>query len=194
MKYWVQYLRDKRVAFILYISTVMLFLVTGGLYHVENFKKLIYATLLTSALWTVVEIIQGMRYTEQCKRLDETIQALEQYQDTELLELLNRMEFIRAGENSADGVSKRLNQMLLLAGETMERAHLEQERKDADRKDYYLMWTHQIKTPIFWCERAKRSISLAEIRDIRFRPICRIMLVIVMSGIWAFMWTTRIMR
>lgn len=148
MKYWVQYLRDKRVAFILYISTVMLFLVTGGLYHVENFKKLIYATLLTSALWTVVGIIQGMRYTEQCKRLDETIQALEQYQDTELLELLNRMEFIRAGENSADGVSKRLNQMLLLAGETMERAHLEQERKDADRKDYYLMWTHQIKTPI----------------------------------------------
>lgn len=149
MKYWIEYGKGHKKSFLLYLATVTLFLVTAGLSHVEDFKKLLYATLLTFALWLVVALISGLRYVEQCRKLDEAIRIIEKYQDTELLEIMKRKEFQTFRESTAaDGVKNRLNQMLLLVGEAQKQVRMEREKKEADRRDYFLMWTHQIKTPI----------------------------------------------
>lgn len=148
MKYWVQFLKEKRTAILLYIVTVLLFLVTGSLYHVENLRKLLYATLLTFALWCVVGVIQGLKYVNRCRKLEAAERQLEQYGEPALGEILSRKEIFSESGNGVIGVEQRLEHLLLLAHECWERARLNEEEKAADRRDYYLMWTHQIKTPI----------------------------------------------
>lgn len=45
MKLWVRYLREKKTAIALYVVTVLLFVATGSLYHLENLGKLSYDML-----------------------------------------------------------------------------------------------------------------------------------------------------
>lgn len=161
MKFWILFIREKKTAILLYLATVVLFLVTGGLYHVENLEKLLYGALLTFALWCTVGIVQGVRYVDKCRRLALVREQLEQQGILALGELYNQREAIPGGErylgakldtiNATDGtrsMEQRLEELILLAGECLEKERSAQEEKAADQRDYYLLWTHQIKTPI----------------------------------------------
>ncbi len=138
MRYWIRFLKEKRVTAALYFITLFLFLAVGGLYHIENFPKLWYAALLTLIFWGAAGIWRGAAYVGRCRKLEATARHYEQ--SSELLtgglreeketlweELLNLLETVSAAQQAERG---------------------EWEAKAADRNDYYLMWTHQIKTPI----------------------------------------------
>ena len=138
MRFWIRFLKEKRVAVALCLTTIFLFLAVGGLYHIENFSKLLYAALLTLVLWGAVGIWRGIVYVERCRKLEATEKHYEQSgellteglgegSDTFKEELLNLLEAVGAAQQAERGVW---------------------EAKAADRNDYYLMWTHQIKTPI----------------------------------------------
>ncbi len=138
MKFWICFLKEKRLAAALCFCTVFLFLAVGGLYHVEDFPKLLYAALLTLIFWGAVGIWRGMTFVKHCRKLEDT--TLHYEQSGEL-----RTEGLREG---SDTPCEELLSLLetVSAAQRAERAAWEV--KEADRNDYYLMWTHQIKTPI----------------------------------------------
>ncbi|MCM1542519.1 MAG: sensor histidine kinase [Blautia sp.] len=131
-------MREKRVAAALYFITVLLFLAVGGLYHIENFPKLLYGAVLTLVFWGAAGIWKGTAYVRRCRKLEEIVRHYEQSGEllTEGLreeggalweELLELLESVSAAQRAERG---------------------EWGAKAADCNDYYLMWTHQIKTPI----------------------------------------------
>lgn len=124
----------------------------------ENFEKLLYGALLTLALWCTVGIVQGVRYVDKCRKLELVKKQLEQQGMLALGELYNGREAISGGErylstklggvDSIKSMEQRWEELLFLAGECWEKERIAREEKTADQKDYYLLWTHQIKTPI----------------------------------------------
>ena len=138
MKYWIRFFREKRVAAALYFSTILLFLAVGGLYHIENFPKLLYAALLSLVLWGLAGIWRGIVYVGNCRKLEAAARHYEQSQ-----ELLT--EELRDGR---DTFQEQMVDLLELISATQQRERGEWEAKNADRNDYYVMWTHQIKTPV----------------------------------------------
>lgn len=82
--------------------------------------------------------MEGMTFVKHCRKLEDT--TLHYEQSGEL-----RTEGLREG---SDTPCEELLSLLetVSAAQRAERAAWEV--KEADRNDYYLMWTHQIKTPI----------------------------------------------
>ena len=148
MKIWIQFLREKKTAILLYIVTVLLFLITGSLYHVENLYKLLYATLLTFAIWCTVGVVQGIRYADRYRKLEAVKQKLETYGEPALNEIVSSGEVFPNDVNSFDGAEQQLEQLFIQASQCWIKERQNEEEKAAERRDYYLMWTHQIKTPI----------------------------------------------
>ncbi|MCM1027265.1 MAG: sensor histidine kinase [Roseburia sp.] len=157
LRLWRIWLRESRAVLILYFATVLLFLVTGSLYHLENLGKLLYAALLTAAVWGAVGVIRGKKYVDRCELLEGLV---EQYEDCgELLggELEEAEEFVIEGSQI-----HLLRTLVRLAEDARRRERSRWEEKETDRKDYYMMWTHQIKTPI-----AALRLLLEENQDAR---------------------------
>ena len=129
MRFWVRFLKEKRVAAVLYLITIFLFLAVGVLYHIENFSGLLYAALLTLIFWGTVGIWKGIVYVERCRKLEATerhyeqsgellTEGLREGGDTFREELLNLLEAVSAAQQAERG---------------------EWEAKAAERNDYYLM-------------------------------------------------------
>jgi len=138
MKYWFCFLKEKRMTAALYFATVLLFLAVGGLYHIENFPRLLYAALLTSVLWGAAGIERGIAYVRHCRKLEATARHYEQ-----------SGELLTEGlKGRSDILWEELADLLEMVSSAQQAERGEREAKDADRNDYYLMWTHQIKTPI----------------------------------------------
>ncbi len=148
MKLWVRYLREKKTAIALYVVTVLLFVATGSLYHLENLGKLSYAALLTFVFWGVVGASDGYRYVRKAERLEA---ARERFEQTGELLLWEAVE-LRGDESglteAGGGIAAQLEKILSLAEEQLRRERCAAEEKAADGKEYYVMWAHQIKTPI----------------------------------------------
>jgi len=138
MRLWIRFVKENRIAVILYLFTVFLFLAVGGLYHIENLSKLVYAVQLTSFLWAMVGIWRGIVYVRNCRKLEAVARHYEQ--SKELL-----AEGLREG---ADTRCEKLVDLLEMACAAQQAERGDWEAKTADRNDYYMMWTHQIKTPI----------------------------------------------
>lgn len=149
MRLWVRYLREKRTSLLLYFLTCFLFVAVGCLYHMENLDRLLYAFLLTSALWLTAGIIQGSRYVERCKRIENAIALLKNNDDMS-------MEQIAAGvctgeqeeSKGAGSLEENLRELIVQLCDNRSRERSYWEEQAAERKDYYMMWVHQIKTPI----------------------------------------------
>lgn len=143
IRFWLVWLQEKRTVIFLYCATVLLFLTTGSLYHLENVGKMLYAALLTAAVWGAAAVIRGRKYVDRCVQLEN---LLEQYENGG--ELPDK-ELGEAGEFAAEGSPEELLRALVqLADEAGQLERSRWEEKETDRKDYYMMWIHQIKTPI----------------------------------------------
>lgn len=141
--FWIQFLKIKRKTILLYFATVLLFLITGSLYHVENLGKLLYAALLTFALWLIAGISQGLKFVRCCKGLEAAARHFEESGELLLGESCRPEELMEAC-----GTTEQLTRLLLSVNDARQRDLDSWEEKTTDRKDYYMMWTHQIKTPI----------------------------------------------
>lgn len=148
MRLWLDFLREKRIEIGLFFGTVCLFLPVGGLYRIENVEKLLYGAELSAFFWAVCGFFQGRRYVERRKLLLFLEQAGEEKCDCitrqELLEKVKRrIAELGSGplENSC------LSVMELLEEQAVFQYTLLKERQTS-QNDYYMMWAHQIKTPI----------------------------------------------
>lgn len=138
MKTWLRFLGEKKISITLYLVTVFLFLLVGDLYHIENFPKLLYAALLTLVIWGALGIWRGIAYVEGCRRLRAAARHYEQSAELVAEEL----------KEAGDTLWNELVDLLELVCSTWQAERGEWEAKTADCNDYYMMWTHQIKTPI----------------------------------------------
>jgi len=149
MRLWVRYLREKRVTIVLCLLTAAVFVTVGSLYHIENLEKLLYAALLASVIWGTAGFLRGMEYVRRSAQLEETARHFEQSGEL-LLGEWNPGD-AEGGEESltdAESLADAQGMLMLLMRETYEKERHQWERRSAEYKDYYVMWTHQVKTPI----------------------------------------------
>lgn len=147
MRVWLRYLKEKRVVLLLYFLTVFLFLMVGSLYQIENLYKLLYAFALTLALWAAAGFADGCRYVRKSRHLDEAIRLL---QDGEGFSVEGLLGGTRSAEppEAAESLEEKRRQLFFLVCDGRSRERKRWEEQTAERKDYFLMWTHQIKTPV----------------------------------------------
>lgn len=148
MKLWIRYLKEKKKAIALYAVTVLLFVVTGSLYHLENLGKLSYAALLTLVFWGAVGASDGYRYVRKAERLEAAEKHFEQTGELLLREAVCLREAEDGMAEAGGGIAAQLERLLSLAEEELRRERCISEERAADGKEYYMMWAHQIKTPI----------------------------------------------
>lgn len=149
MRLLLRYLKEKRYTLLLYILTAFLFVAMGSLYHIENLDSLLYAALLTFVLWAAAGFWQGMKYMRRSLQLEKAFRHFEQ--SGELLLGQYEDQNLRLSQDAieaAEDLESAYAALLSLLCERQERERRQWEEKIADSKNYYLMWTHQIKTPI----------------------------------------------
>ena len=149
MRLWVRYLREKRTSLLLYFLTCFLFVAVGCLYHMENLDRLLYAFLLTSALWLAAGMIQGSRYVARCKRIENASAILKNNDDMSMEQIVAGVCTGETEESKGvESLEEKLKELIVLLCDNRSRERNYWEEQASERKDYYMMWVHQIKTPI----------------------------------------------
>jgi len=143
MRLWLRYFRENKTELFLCLISVVLFVAVGSLYHLENLDKLFYAAFLVLVIWGVTGLYQGIKYVQKSRQLEETAK---QFAGSGVLSV----EDWKPEEQMEDAGTYEEAQWLLLSllDERRERDRQSWEEKFAESKDYYVLWTHQIKTPI----------------------------------------------
>ena len=141
MKFWICFFREKKIIILLYLATVLLFLSAGCLWHMENLGHLLYIALLTLVVWGITGIACGLKYVHRCRELEKVVLQFEKSGELALSESDCRDD----KEAAAEGL---LKELLLMSDDSRRKERDKWEEKAANQKDYYVMWTHQIKTPI----------------------------------------------
>lgn len=149
MRLFLRYLKEKRPTLILYALTVFFFLLVGCLSHIENLDKLLYAALLTLTVWSLALVWEGIRYVQKSRRLEKAFHHF-QHSGELLLDKSEAQLWQKAKDGIEAGESFHDAQRIFLS--MVCQAHRKEqqlwEAKASERSDYYMMWTHQIKTPI----------------------------------------------
>lgn len=158
---WMQFLGENRTAAFLYTATVLLFVAVCCLYHLENLGKLLYAVLITFVLWAAAGVLHGMRYVGKRRALEAAERGFEQWAELRLQEVREEGKMPEDGE-APETAEQQLIRLLETVDEARCREQREREESQADRRDYFLMWAHQIKTPI-----AAMKLLLEESGDCR---------------------------
>lgn len=149
MRLFFRYLKEKRQTLLLYALTVFLFIAVGSLYHIENLEKLLYASLLTSTVWGLALLLEGIGYVRRSRQLERAFHHFEH--SGELLTEESEDKLLQEAENgieSAESFHGAQHIFLSMVCQAHKKERRLWEAKAAERSDYYLMWTHQIKTPI----------------------------------------------
>jgi len=145
MKLWLRYLNEKRRILFLYLTTVFLFVAVGTLYHIENLEKLLYAALLTSVVWGAAGFLGGVKYVAKSRQLEAAIKHFENAGE------LRPEEAFGLKIEEAESAETLMDACFFLLQRVLDAHQAEAEgwaEKDRESRDYYAMWTHQIKTPI----------------------------------------------
>ncbi len=148
--YWKDYLKEKRPVICLYLITAVTFWGLACLYRLENLPKIGYGVVLTACFWIFAGIFYGRRYVEKRKRI-----SMAQEHPDNVWEFLIRERKQREGGAIGaleEGEGAMLENAYISLIETLcDRDRRRQdiwEEKSREQSDYYMMWAHQIKTPI----------------------------------------------
>lgn len=149
MRLWLRYLKEKRLFLLLYALTVFFFVAVGSLYHIENLEKLLYAALLTSTVWGLALLGEGFRYVQKSRQLERAFHHFEHCGELLFDESEERrIQDLEAGIEAAESFHGAQRLFLSMVCQSHREEQRLWEAKASERADYYMMWTHQIKTPI----------------------------------------------
>ena len=148
MRLWIRYLQEKKLTLTLYFLTAGLFLAVGSLYHIENLGKLCYAAVLTLAVWTGAGVLDGIKYVRRSRQLEAVFRHYEQSGEMILGEAEKGLKSLADSMEAAESYGDAQAYFLRAMYERQRKERLHREERLAESGDYYLMWTHQIKTPI----------------------------------------------
>lgn len=148
MRLWIRYLREKRNNVLVYLTTVFFFVTVGSLYHIENLEKLLYAALLTFVIWAAVSFRQGIRYVRRSAKLEEAFRYFEETGELPGKMQMRAFDSVSEGIEDAESFQEAQERFLSLVYESKAAERQRWEESASESRDYYMMWTHQIKTPI----------------------------------------------
>lgn len=148
MRLWFRYFAEKRTALLLYAVTVLLFVAVGSLYHIDNLEKLMYAALLTFVVWSAVGFLGGLKYVRKSRLLEEEAVHFEQAGELRAGIWDRDTEDVEARMEDAGTMEEAYRIFISMICEEHGARQNRWERHSAECRDYYLAWTHQIKTPI----------------------------------------------
>lgn len=153
--YICNYLEDRKAAIILYLATCAVFVAVCSLYQMNNLPRLFYAFVLSLFLWLCYGTADAVRYVGKRRKLALADRYLEQAAELLAARNLERavMQKLGGGEEEAAQVKvseleTAYEELIVHLCREMSRQQSESERRRSERNDYYLMWAHQIKTPI----------------------------------------------
>jgi signal transduction histidine kinase len=146
------YIADRKAAILLLLSTAFIFVIICSLYQLHNMSKLLYAFVISLSIWIFYGIYDFNIYRRKRRKLrlarkhpEQSMEALlggdlpdtfqwesDRYNITEKLSELDKA-YISLIEDLC-GLKRSLE--------------TEAELRRGEMTDYYMMWAHQIKTPI----------------------------------------------
>lgn len=142
IKYLIDFIREKRILVVLYFVTIGFFLVVGYLDHVENLGKLIYAMILSTAIWIFALFLSFYQYRKKRIILQQKLLFFQQEWEQ------NPDFFLDLAQQSWSALEEDYQNLLSVLQEKNQILVKQIEKKESERNDYFLLWTHQIKTPI----------------------------------------------
>ena len=133
------YIKDRKKYILLFFITISIFTIICSLYHMENLLKLLYAGLLCLFIWGCFGIFDYIRYYRIRSNLKLAIQNPEAIEEVFL---------DTAKKTSVSELESAYEEIISILNEEMHHIQEETVLRTSERNDYYLMWAHQIKTPI----------------------------------------------
>lgn len=135
--YWLDYLKDRKGILIFYFFEVALFLGILLLEHSSELDLLIYPIGVGGVVLIFWLLFDGSKYVNKRKKIALAIEMPEGA--AEIFDLGN------PDNSELENASRELLAILCNKNRELNAAF---EEKSAEQKDYYMMWAHQIKTPI----------------------------------------------
>ncbi len=137
-KYWIRlflnYIWDKRKAIFLLFLYQIIFCVVCVLNRLENLDKLLYGVYISLFITLIYGIWDFVKYSDRIYRTEE---------------VSHNLENIPAILPPADDLKEQKYQEIIkFLSDQNQQLSTRNDLKEAEMKDYYSLWAHQIKTPI----------------------------------------------
>ncbi len=146
---WLDYLKERKIVFFLYVGTLVIFLSVITLCGFRDGGMIAYCVMLSAFLWVVAAAFDFYYYHKKRKQVNLVKDFIFKEDDQKYLWELAReiqeksllLDKSSAMEADYIQIIQRLCQENIAQQKYWENKNLEQ-------GDYYMMWAHQIKTPI----------------------------------------------
>ncbi len=144
-----RYLYDRRMPFLFYIFTLITFLLVLTLNHLDYFEEIFYAVVMSGFTGLLYALFDFHRYVKEYRQLSIALKNP--------LEVYERLP-------QADSLKSELYSDIIRSMDEMHRKLISvQYEQEKERKDYYSMWVHQIKTPI---QAARLLLECEELKEL----------------------------
>lgn len=152
-KLLVDYIKDRKAVMILFVIQSMIYVVICSLYQLHNLSKILYAFLISLFILVCYTCFDAFRYLQKRRRINLAGRHPEQAVEALLNGSLQNSFY--QGKFDHDSASKKLAELDKAYGGLIEdfsnllhSLQSETGMRRNEMADYYLMWAHQIKTPI----------------------------------------------
>ena len=149
----IDYFLDRKAIIGLFLIQSAIFVVVCGLYQLHNLSKIMYAFLLSLFLWSCYAFFDMARYLHKRRRISLARRNPEQAVEALLSGSLQAS--FRQSKFDRDKALEQLSELDKAYGSLIEdfscmqrTLESEDELRRSEMADYYMMWAHQIKTPI----------------------------------------------
>ncbi|MBH1940217.1 sensor histidine kinase [Mobilitalea sibirica] len=147
------YIIDSKAIILLFFANALVFVVVCSLYQLHNLPKIMYAFLLSAFVWICYGVLHARTYIQKRKRIQLAKDNLEQAWEALLYGSVH--EYFSQGKFDRDKHDLQLTRLDTEYGELIRQLCQLQGSMESDAQmrrtemmDYYMMWVHQIKTPI----------------------------------------------
>ena len=140
LRLWLDFIWESRSYVLVYAMTVFFIMAISELYRMEQAPLLFYGAVLSAFFLLVLGYFRGRRYVEKRRFLLLALENLDQIQAVEL-----DLDLWRDKREPLELAYESLIEKL---EEERKRQQAGREEERTSQNDYYLMWAHQIKTPI----------------------------------------------
>lgn len=151
LRYLPDYLADRKGAFGLYAVTCATFITVCCLFRMEELFRLLYAFLLVTFFWVCAGFWDAYRYVIKRRKLALALHNLEQAAQLfaqDAFQAEPRGDEGKIPQAAQPVMEKAYEELICALCREQSRFLSEEERLKTERNDYYLLWAHQIKTPI----------------------------------------------
>ena len=128
------YLYDKRVGIFFYLLIIFVFLIVIHLNRLDYFWEIFYSVIITSFLLVLYGIYEFYCYVKSYRKLYFVLQNPE--------DIYGKLPQVKGLQ------SELYSEIIWRLDERCRRVVSKQCEQEKERKEYYSMWVHQIKTPI----------------------------------------------